>query len=507
MDAPEGTSLEGSQEMAFKALKEIQGIPGVANIEPLVNPGGSGVTGGGGGSNVTHVHFNVQAVPVEDREETQAQRLIAEMRKRLLKYPAYRPSITARNALGSGEGAGGYAISLNILGPDLPQLAEYLPEDAGGRAEDAEPGRPQAEPERVEPRDPRRGRSQARGRSRRADVDDRQHPAARGVGRRSDLVLQGRPGAVSGQGPRPREPAAGRQGDRPADGAVADRPGAHRQHRENRGRSRAERAAALEPPVHGDAERQRRTGACARRSVERHPPDHDQPEPAADHVVPAAGAVEDSGRDDHEPGPGDQPGDDLRLHGAGGPVRELPAADRHHAGAADLGALRAVHAVDHAPDAEPVERARHAAAARHREEELDPAGRLRQHAARHRDAAARGDRAGLPHSSPPDSDDDLRDHRRADPDLARSRHRRDRPRRDRHHGDRRAVAVSVPDAAARPGRLREVRRAGANVRQSHLAQSAGQGEDTSAAGAGFGRTFLTVRRMAVGSMEAFRLFR
>jgi hydrophobic/amphiphilic exporter-1 (mainly G- bacteria), HAE1 family len=124
MDAPEGTSLEGSQEMAFKALKELQGIPGVANIEPLVNPGGSGVTGGGGGSNVTHVHFNVQAVPVEDRKQTQAQ-LIAEMRKRLLKYPAYRPSITSRNALGSGEGAGGYAISLNILGPDLPQLAEY----------------------------------------------------------------------------------------------------------------------------------------------------------------------------------------------------------------------------------------------------------------------------------------------------------------------------------------------------------------------------------------------
>src|SRR6185436_19121667 len=78
MDAPEGTSIDGSQEMAFKLLKEIQGIPGIADIEPIVNPGGSGVTGGGGGSNVTHVHFNVQAVPVEDRKQTQAQ-LIAEM--------------------------------------------------------------------------------------------------------------------------------------------------------------------------------------------------------------------------------------------------------------------------------------------------------------------------------------------------------------------------------------------------------------------------------------------
>jgi HAE1 family hydrophobic/amphiphilic exporter-1 len=124
MDAPEGTSIQGSEEIAFKLLKEVQGIPGVANIEPLVNPGGSGVAGGGGGSNVTHVHFNVQAVPQEDRKQTQAQ-LMAEMRSRLAKFPAYRPSLTSRNALGSGEGTGGYAISLNLLGPDLNQLADY----------------------------------------------------------------------------------------------------------------------------------------------------------------------------------------------------------------------------------------------------------------------------------------------------------------------------------------------------------------------------------------------
>jgi HAE1 family hydrophobic/amphiphilic exporter-1 len=124
MDAPEGTSIDGSQEMAFKLLKEVQGVPGVADIEPIVNPGGSGVVGGGGGSNVTHVHFNVQALPIEDRKQTQAQ-MMAEMRRRLAKYPAYRPSLTSRNALGSGEGAGGYGISLNILGPDLAQLSEY----------------------------------------------------------------------------------------------------------------------------------------------------------------------------------------------------------------------------------------------------------------------------------------------------------------------------------------------------------------------------------------------
>jgi HAE1 family hydrophobic/amphiphilic exporter-1 len=122
-DAPEGTSLEGTQEIAFQMLKDIQGIPGVANIEPLVNPSGSGA-GGGGGSNITHIHFNVQALPIDERKQTQAQ-MIAEMRKRLAKFPAYRPSLTSRNALGSGEGQGGFAISLNILGPDLDQLSEY----------------------------------------------------------------------------------------------------------------------------------------------------------------------------------------------------------------------------------------------------------------------------------------------------------------------------------------------------------------------------------------------
>ena len=47
------------------------------------------------------------------------------MRKRLAKHQSYRPSISSRTALGSGEGTGGFAISANILGPDLKQIAEY----------------------------------------------------------------------------------------------------------------------------------------------------------------------------------------------------------------------------------------------------------------------------------------------------------------------------------------------------------------------------------------------
>jgi HAE1 family hydrophobic/amphiphilic exporter-1 len=123
LDAPEGTSLAGTEELAFRVLKDIDGIEGVADIEPLVNPGGSGVVGGGGGS-ATHVHFNFHALPPEERTHTQAQ-IIQELRQRLAKYPGTRPSVTARNALGSGEGQGGYAISANMLGPDLLQLTDY----------------------------------------------------------------------------------------------------------------------------------------------------------------------------------------------------------------------------------------------------------------------------------------------------------------------------------------------------------------------------------------------
>src|SRR4029450_4016464 len=72
----------------------------------------------------THIHFFCQALPLEKRKNTQAQ-IITEMRRRLAAHPSYRPSITSRNALGSGEGTGGFAISANILGPDLAQIAEY----------------------------------------------------------------------------------------------------------------------------------------------------------------------------------------------------------------------------------------------------------------------------------------------------------------------------------------------------------------------------------------------
>jgi HAE1 family hydrophobic/amphiphilic exporter-1 len=117
LDAPEGTSLEGSTEVAFKLLKAVSGIEGVAHIEPSIG-------GAGGSGAATHIHLLCQALPLDKRENTQSE-IIDEMRRRLAAFPGYRPSITSRNALGSGEGTGGFAISANILGPDLQEIAEY----------------------------------------------------------------------------------------------------------------------------------------------------------------------------------------------------------------------------------------------------------------------------------------------------------------------------------------------------------------------------------------------
>ena len=116
-DAPEGTSLEGTSEIAFKLLKELEGIEGVAHIEPSI-----GVSANL--SSPTHIHFLCQAVPIEERKNTQAE-IITEMRKRLAAHESYRATISSRTALGSGEGTGGFAIAAFILGPDLQQIAEY----------------------------------------------------------------------------------------------------------------------------------------------------------------------------------------------------------------------------------------------------------------------------------------------------------------------------------------------------------------------------------------------
>ena len=184
--------------------------------------------------------------------------------------------------------------------------------------------------------------------------------------------------------------------------------GAHRQHRPDGARLRADAHHAAEPAVRHQPQRRRRARARARRGVERRPPPDRRPRHAGGLLSADAGTDAQSRRDHRQPDHGDRPREHLRLHGARSAVRELRAAARHHAGAAAVGAVRALHDLGHRPDAQPVERARHPAALRHRQEELDSAGGLHQRAAIARRAAPGGGHRGVPHAAAADPDDDAR---------------------------------------------------------------------------------------------------
>jgi hydrophobic/amphiphilic exporter-1 (mainly G- bacteria), HAE1 family len=116
LDMPEGTSLEGSSEMAMRLMKELDGIEGVAQLQPTIT------------ERPTHVHVLCWAQPLDQRHVSQDW-MVKQMRERLKAHPSLKPSITVRSPLGGGEGGGGggfgYPINANLLGPDLDRLGEY----------------------------------------------------------------------------------------------------------------------------------------------------------------------------------------------------------------------------------------------------------------------------------------------------------------------------------------------------------------------------------------------
>jgi HAE1 family hydrophobic/amphiphilic exporter-1 len=111
IDTPEGTSLEGSSAVAHSLVTELSGIPGIAQLEPAIT------------DRPTHIHLLGYAQPFEERTVTQAS-MVKELRRRLAAHPGYKPSISIRNPIGGGE-AGGFPISVNLLGPDMNRLADY----------------------------------------------------------------------------------------------------------------------------------------------------------------------------------------------------------------------------------------------------------------------------------------------------------------------------------------------------------------------------------------------
>ena len=261
IDTPEGTSLEGTTEIALQLLKELSGIDGRRQIEPSI-----GVTGPRAAD--PHPFPRARRCRSSERKQTQAQidRRDAPAAGRAPGLPAehHRAQCARRRRRQPAASRSRRTSSA----PDLTSIADYSMKALAEAQQLPSLAEPEDRPEHLEPGDSRRRRSPARRRSRRAHGDDRQHAAARGGRRRRDLELQGRAGAVSGEDPRAREPAPRRRGDRPAHRAVGrTAPVRIDNIAQDRARPRTEHAAALQPAVHGQPDRRRR--ARATRSTRR----------------------------------------------------------------------------------------------------------------------------------------------------------------------------------------------------------------------------------------------
>jgi len=114
VDTPQGTSLEGTTEIAKNVVKELRGLEGVDHLSYLA-----------GADRYTHFHVFFYLKPASERTVTQDQ-VIARARRILSRHPGGTPSVQPRNPLGGGgPGGGGFSISANLLGPDIDKLYEF----------------------------------------------------------------------------------------------------------------------------------------------------------------------------------------------------------------------------------------------------------------------------------------------------------------------------------------------------------------------------------------------
>jgi hydrophobic/amphiphilic exporter-1 (mainly G- bacteria), HAE1 family len=109
-DTPQGTSIEGTTEIARNLVKEVGEIEGVSQMAYIA-----------GADRYTHFHLLFYLQPSNERKVTQAQ-IMTQVRDVLARHPAYASSIVGRNPLGGG---GNFGLQAALLGPDLGTLYKY----------------------------------------------------------------------------------------------------------------------------------------------------------------------------------------------------------------------------------------------------------------------------------------------------------------------------------------------------------------------------------------------
>jgi HAE1 family hydrophobic/amphiphilic exporter-1 len=109
-DTPQGTSIEGTTEIARNLVKEIGELEGVSQMAYIA-----------GADRYTHFHVLFYLQPSNERKVTQAQ-IMTQVRGVLARHPAYAASIVGRNPLGGG---GNFGLQAALLGPDLGTLYKY----------------------------------------------------------------------------------------------------------------------------------------------------------------------------------------------------------------------------------------------------------------------------------------------------------------------------------------------------------------------------------------------
>ncbi len=286
-DTPQGTSIEGTAEIARNLVKEIGQLEGVSQLAYIA-----------GADRYTHFHLLFYLEPSNERTVTQAE-IMTEVRRVLARHPAYAASIVGRNPLGGG---GNFGLQASLLGPDLATLYEVLAADCREGQADPEPRRREIRLQRRQPGGAGGRGSVARGRPRCAHGNDRQHAPAHGGRRRRDHDVSRSRRAVPGDSSRAGEPAPrhrhGGQAHRHLDIGPAS---PDRQHRATRAGIRAHSYQPLEPAVFDQPECRHRSRPCAQRLVQRSPSHHQRGQAAAGLQLPDARADAEPRRDHGQP--------------------------------------------------------------------------------------------------------------------------------------------------------------------------------------------------------------